>query len=62
MAMPASIDGVAVPSRQMRDYLVPAARVESGGVAKEDRGVLAGPFPQGDFNSIHRESVFHWHF
>lgn len=62
MAMAASIDGIAVPSWKMRNHLVPAARVKSGGMAKKDRGILAGPFPEGDLNSIDRKSIFDGHF
>jgi hypothetical protein len=51
-----------MPSWKMRDRLVPAARVESGGVTKEDRRIGTGPFPQGDLNSIDRKSMFNGHF
>jgi hypothetical protein len=51
-----------MPSRKARDHLVPAACVESCGVAKEDRRIGAGPFPQRDLNSVHGESMFNGHF
>jgi hypothetical protein len=60
--MAASVDRVAVPSRKMRDHLIPTARVEPGGVAKEDRRISARPFPEGDLNSIDRISMFNGHF
>jgi hypothetical protein len=46
----------------MRDDLIPTARMESGGVAKEDRWILAGPFKKGNFNSIDGNSALDGHF
>jgi hypothetical protein len=31
-------------------------------MAKEDRGLIAGPFPEGDLISIHRKTMFDGHF
>jgi hypothetical protein len=60
--MPAGIQREAVPSGKMGDYLIPTACVESSGVAQEDRGILAGPFKKGNFNSIDGDSALDGHF
>jgi hypothetical protein len=46
MTMAAGIDGEAAPPRKTGDHLIPAAPVEPGRVAKEDRWIFAGPFPK----------------
>ena len=61
-AMSASIDSVAAASRKTRNNLIPAAPMEPSRMAKEDRGLFAGPFPKRDLNSIYRESMFDGHF
>src|SRR5580704_1121109 len=60
-AVASSIHRVAVPSGKMRDDLVPTAGVESGGVAEEDRRVLAGPFKKRNLNSIDGDSALVGH-
>ena len=60
--MPAGIQREAVAAGKMRDDLIPTARMESGGVAKEDRWILAGPFKKGNFNSIDGNSALDGHF
>jgi hypothetical protein len=58
----AGIDGVAMPPGELRDCLVPAAGMETGGVAKEDWGIYAGPFPESEVKSIDLETMFDGHF
>jgi len=58
----ARIHRVAVPPGKMRDDLIPTAGVESGGVAEEDRRVLAGPFVEGKFDSIGGNFALDGHF
>src|SRR5580704_462261 len=59
--MPASINRVAMPARKPRDHLIPAAPVESSGVAEEDRGVLTRPFPKRKLDSINGNSTLEGH-
>ena len=61
MPMPSRSDGIAVTTRKIHDHLIPAARMETGGMAKENRRLPAGPFPEGDLDSIHLELVFDGH-
>lgn len=59
--MPANIQRETMPSGKMRDHLIPAARMESSGMAKENRRILAAPFPNGNFNSIDGDSTVDRH-
>jgi len=56
--MAAHVEGEAVSTPESRDDLIPAARVESGGVAKQDRRILAGPFVECDFDSVNGTAMF----
>ena len=51
-----------MPSGKMRDDLIPTARMESSGMAEEDRRVLAGPFKKGEFHSIDGNFALDWHY
>ncbi len=50
--MSSNVQRKAMPSGKLRDHLIPTARVESSGVAKENRRSSAAPFPESDFNSV----------
>jgi hypothetical protein len=58
--MAARVESEATPFRavllQLRDHLVPDARVKSRGVTKENRRSFAGPLRQRDLNTVDRQT------
>ena len=52
MTMSAGVDRKTVPPVQTADHLIPASSVEPGGVAKEYRRILPGPFPERDLDTV----------
>ena len=53
--MPAKIHRDGPPSRRAANHLVPAARVETGRVRKQQRGTVARPFPDRDLEVMDRQ-------
>src|SRR5229473_1629011 len=50
--MPAKIQRVTMSARQVRDHLVPTARVEASGMAEHHRRIRARPLPHCKVHSI----------
>jgi hypothetical protein len=61
VAVPPSVNSIAMPARKVLDHLIPATRMEPGGMAKENRRILPGPFPEGDLESIDFKPMFNGH-
>ena len=61
MTVPAGVDRKTVSPVQATDHLIPASSVEPGGVAKEYRRILPGPFPERDLDTVDCNSMLNWH-
>jgi hypothetical protein len=59
--MAAQIQGQAMVTREVRDYSIPTARVQSRAVTEQDRLSLPEPFPHREIYAIHGNSVLGRH-
>jgi hypothetical protein len=60
--MSANIQREAMPAGEVRDHLIPATRVESSCMAKENGRTFARPFKKRDLDAIHGHSALNGHF